>query len=179
MTNFNYELMGNETQPASPLVRLWNPTEFDKAVETIRLRLKSEFTYDFVNAELWGLIGFFGGPIKRWLTLYIKETARLGKPYYQNDLPTWENIFAGYGYDKKTTETYLRVLRQLHNEGGISETIYNSNTYNAADDPEAGQIVWYEAKKLIYGTTGIVVDGSIGYLLLKDKLFNAKKRKGK
>lgn len=178
MTNINYQMLGaDETQSAGLFVRLVNPTEFDKAAEAIRARLKTEYNWDLFNAELWGLIGFAGGPVKKWLTLYIKESDRLGKPYYRNDLIQWENIFAKYGYDKKTADTYLRVLRQLHSEGNISETIYNPNTYRAVDDPEAGQIVWHETRKMLYGTAGIVVVGGIGYLLLRD--YFAKKVTGK
>jgi len=179
MTNFNYnkEVMGaSETEPGALFVRLWNPTEFDKTVEAIRKRLKAEYTWDLVNTELWGLIGAFGGPIKKWLTLYIKESNQLGKPYYKSDVVQWENIFAAYGYDKKTTDTYLRVLRQLYAEGAISKTIYDPNTYNATDDPEAGQVVWYETRKMIYGTTGMIIAGGIGYLLIREYIFNAKRK---
>jgi hypothetical protein len=178
MSSIPVEIIGkDETQPGLPFVRLFNPTEFDKAAEAMRVRIKQEHEWDLFNPTVWSLVGISGEPVKKFLTLYIKESNRLGKPYRQYELSQWENIFMNtYGYSKDKIHTYLRVLRQLRDEGAISDAIYEPYTYNPVDEDEPGEVITKTATKIAVGGVGIVVAGGITYLLLKEQFFGGRKR---
>lgn len=114
-----------ETQPTGLFVRLVSPTDFDFAFENMRVRIKD--TYSFSDG--WDLLGPFGAPLKRWLTLYIEISSELKEAYAPGEHVKWALRFYEHGYLPSHLDAYFSTFYKLYLEGQISKNVYMPYTY--------------------------------------------------
>lgn len=114
-----------ETAPGLPFWRWVDPTDFDFALENMRVRIRDKYSV----SEAWDLLGMFAGPLKRWLTLYIELASKFEEPYTPGKAHTWLMRFKDYGYTAVQLQAYFDVLYQLHLENQVSRNIYEPYTY--------------------------------------------------
>lgn len=114
-----------ETAPGLPFWRWIDPTDFDFALENMRVRIKEKYS----TSEAYNLLGLFAAPLKRWLTLYIELATKLKEPYTPGKAHTWMIRFMEYGYTAVQLKEYFEVFYQLVQEKQIPKNIYEPYTY--------------------------------------------------
>lgn len=136
-----------ETAPGIPFWRWIDPTDFDFALENMRVRIKDKYS----TSEAWDLLGMFASPLKRWLTLYIELASKYKEPYTPGRAHTWMLRFMDHGYTAVQLQKYFEVFYQLAMEKQISRNIYEPYTYvPAKSDPIVNFTSWIKA------STGII-----------------------
>jgi len=136
-----------ETAPGFPFLRWINPTDFDFALENMRVRIKDKYSI----SEAYSLIGLLVTPLKRWLTIYIELATKLQEPYTPDKAHTWMLRFMEYGYTAVQLKEYFEVFYQLVQEKQIPKNIYEPYTYvPEKTGPISSFINWFKV------STGIV-----------------------
>lgn len=163
------EYMGRDEQESGALfVRLFSPTDLDKASEAIRKDLKDKLSF----VDEFKYLGLFGGPVTDFLKNYIDTSHRLRLAYSTlNKNQIYSAMQTIYGYDAEALNIYFGALSKLWDQGKIPEAIYVPFTY-APDDSTIPEVASkYLVKSLIIG--------GVAYLLIKTVIFSGPELIGK
>ena len=118
-----------ETSPSTiPFMQIVNPTDFDFAVENMRLRIKQTSTF----WEGWNLLGAWSGPLKRFLTSYIEMASTEKSSYSPLYKSEWVSMLINKypkTFEKENLEKYFDVFYKLYQEKQIPENIYRPFNY--------------------------------------------------
>jgi len=151
----------DETEAGMLFVRLWDPTELDKAGEALRLELKQ-------NLSTWDTIkyaGMFGGGARDFVRHYIDIAHRIRQYFNPNTRGMFRAEFLRLGeYDNDDLDVYFPYWQRVIDQGKVGDPVLKPYTYTPKESDSP-------LNKMINKAVVAVVIGGVSYLLLKTIIF--------
>lgn len=152
----------DESLPGAPIIGLFNPTDFDKVREAMRISIKEKLSWDFFNPLAWKTIGLTGGPIDKFLINYKETATNWREGYTAYNKQKWVNYFVNnLGYDTDEAEILFDTFGNLIESNKVPESIYRPWYYTPSGDSTFDKYLKIGLKySLIAGVSYLVIINS-------------------
>jgi hypothetical protein len=121
----SYTPLGRDEQSTSGwFVRTLNPTDLEQVAYDMRNLLKEKLPWDYINPQLWRMIGMDGGPLLTWLkrvVLYARQRQISLAPETAGEFEQY--LISEFDYPPDDTQLYLETYLDLYRANKIPQTI--------------------------------------------------------
>lgn len=177
-------MLYGEQERGLPFIRFINPTELDKARDSMELLLRLKYPgLDIANIHLWKMIGWDGGPIEEFINQYMHWSKTNRSTLTQINRNSFVDAMMASGIygDRKIVDEYVDIFLSAQKAGDISDTIYTPYEYEETEPIEKiGKEVGKELNRLfLFGVLAIAGYGLMTTFIPQiTKAISQKQKKG-
>lgn len=132
----NYNVLGADEQSEGlPFVRLFNPTEFEKAVNAINRRVLDNYSWDWINPDAWSAVGAGGENVTKFLRAYIDLASEWREPITADNQDKFgAAMVTRFGFEHHNARELTDALYRAVVAGKIAPSILKPWTYVPSKD---------------------------------------------